>query len=178
ERARRLGIALSRPRFLIRGLGGLSAGYLERFADVLDAILDAYGEVYGFEEWSKVPGKKLRVRLHLEEKAAGAPHFAPQFEFHSEIDYPVEDGAAFRSPTAGGKFLFYGLCHELGHLIAMWGDAKREEDHHAWAHYTGVAIVEHLARGAKDRPALSGLADVRWRSLEIERKRLEGRRAS
>jgi hypothetical protein len=174
EHARRLGTALSRPRFVLRGLGGLESAYLERFADVLDAVLAAYDEVFGFAEWSKVPGKKLRVRLHLEEKITRSPHFAPQHPFHSEIDFPVVDAKELRSPTRDGQFLFYGLCHELGHVIAMWGKTKdEEEDHHAWAHYTGVAIVEHLSKdGGSD--LLRELKDARWRSLAGERERLAG----
>ncbi|MBI4600562.1 MAG: hypothetical protein HY721_01240 [Planctomycetes bacterium] len=178
EHARRLGSALSRPRFLLRGLGGLDGAYLGAFAEVLDAILDAYDAVFGFEEWSKVPGKKLRVRVHLEEKITRSPHFAPQFPFCSKIDFPVVDPKALRSPTADGKFLFYGLCHELGHVIAMWGDRDREEDHLAWAHYTGAAIVEHLSEAAKDRPFMAGLKDVRWRSLSKERERLTAAKPS
>lgn len=174
EAAKAQGVALSRPRFLLRGLGGLDAAYLETFAALMDAVLDAYGEVFGFEEWSKVPGKKLRVRIHLEKSIERPPHFAPQFPFHSEIDFPVVDASALRSPTADGKFLFYGLCHELGHVIAMWGDRNREEDRHAWAHYTGVTIVEHLAGSEKARPLLEGIRDVRWRSLSKERERLAG----
>ena len=158
-----LGTVVSRERFLARGLGGLSEEWLTSFADVTERLLDAYDEVFGFEEWSKVPGKKLRIRVHLEEEIASPPHFAPQFPFHSEIDFPVADASAFRSPTGDGKFLFYGLCHELGHVIAMWGDRSNEEDHHAWAHYTGVTIVEHLG-------ALDGLKDVNWRSLTVERE--------
>jgi hypothetical protein len=78
-------------------------------------------------------------------------------------------GDQFASPTSKGHFLFYGLCHELGHVIAMWGDLKTMEDHHAWAHYTGVVIVEHLAQQAKDKPALQNMKDARWRSLALER---------
>jgi hypothetical protein len=174
EHASRLGTALSRPRFVLRGLGGLDEAYLRGFAEVLDAVLDAYDELFGFQEWSKVPGKKLRVRVHLEAKITRPPHFAPELPFHSEVDFPVADGTGFRSPTPDGKFLFYGLCHELGHVIAMWGDPKREEDHHSWAHYTGVAIVEHLAQKSEGRPFLKDLKDLRWRSLAIERQRLEG----
>jgi hypothetical protein len=177
DHARRLGTALSRPRFILRGLGGLDAAYLERFADVLDAVLAAYDEVFGFAEWSKVPGKKLRVRIHLEEKITRGPHFAPEHPFHSEVDFPVVDAKAFKSPTRDGQFLFYGLCHELGHVIAMWGDGNKEEDHHAWAHYTGVTIVEHLSKG-KGSDLLADLKDVRWRSLEGERTRLEGKATS
>lgn len=173
EQARRLGIVVSRPRFILRGLGGLEPAYLERFADVLDAVLTAYDEVFGFAEWSKVPGKKLRVMVHLEEKITRPPHFAPEHPFHSEVDFPVVDATVFKSPTRDGQFLFYGLCHELGHVIAMWGDRKNEEDHHAWAHYTGVTIVEHLSKDSGSE-ILKDLRDVRWRSLEGERKRLEG----
>jgi len=178
DHARRLGIALSRPRFLLRGTGGLDAAYLERLAEILDAILAAYEEVFGFEEWSKVPGKKLRVRLQLDPKAERPPHFAPELPFHSEIVFPVPSGVGFKSPTADGKFLFYGLCHELGHVIAIWGSQKKEEDHHAWAHYTGVAIVEHLSEKAKDGPLLESLRDVRWRSLSAEKRRLDAKTPS
>lgn len=169
--ARKLGIAISKPRYLLRGTDGVERAGLERLSEVLDLVLDAYAEVFGFQAWSKLPGKKLRVRAHLVERIDRPPHFAPQFPFHSEIDFPVVDASDFRSPTADGKFQFYGLCHELGHVIAMWGDQQNEEDRHAWAHYTGVVIVEHLSKGPQ-RKALDGLGDVRWRSLELERKRL------
>jgi hypothetical protein len=174
DRAKALGTTLSRPRFQLRGLRGLDARYLETFADVMDTVLAAYDDVFGFKEWSKVPGKKLRVRIHLESKIEKPPHFAPELPFHSEIDFPVVDPEVFRSPTADGKFLFYGLCHELGHVIAMWGDARREEDHHTWAHYTGVTIVEHLAAKQPAPACLAQVKDRAWRSLEGERKRLSG----
>ncbi len=170
--ARELGVALSRPRFLLLGAGGLELPYLAHFAEVLEAILGAYDEVFGFAEWSKVPGKKLRVRVHLEQRIERPPHFAPQFPFHSEIDFPVVDAQRLHSPTADGKFLYYGLCHELGHVIAMWGSPSDEEDHHAWAHYTGVAIVEHLA--ASKPACLQEARDEGWRSLTLERERLTG----
>jgi hypothetical protein len=172
EHASRLGTALSRPRFVLRGLGGLDEAYLRGFAEVLDAVLDAYDELFGFQEWSKVPGKKLRVRVHLEAKITRPPHFAPELPFHSEVDFPVADGTGFRSPTPDGKFLFYGLCHELGHVIAMWGDRSSEEDRHTWAHYTGVLLVEHLSAEAGSKPWLKDLRDAGWRSLAKERERL------
>jgi len=174
EAAAALGTALARPRFLLRGLGGLDQAWLERFAEVLDGVLEGYDEVFGFEQWSKVPGKKLRVRVHLEAQITRPPHFAPQFPWHSEIDFPVVGPERLRSPTGDGKFLFYGLCHELGHVIAMWGDTSDEQDHHAWAHYTGVTMVEHLSQTQADAPWMEGLGDVRWRSLAAERERLAG----
>ena len=174
EDAATLGTALARPRFLLRGLGGLDEAYLARFAEVLEGVLAGYDELFDFEQWSKVPGKKLRVRIHLEQEITRPPHFAPQFPWHSEIDFPVVDPERLRSPTADGKFLFYGLCHELGHVIAMWGDRSSEEDHHAWAHYTGVLLVEHLSETQKGQEWMGDLRDVRWRSLSKERERLAG----
>jgi hypothetical protein len=170
EEAKKLGRMVSRPRFIVRGIGDFSEGYLDQFADVFDAVLTGYDDVFGFAEFSKLPGKKLRVRLHLEPEIKQPPHFAPEFPWHSEIDFPVSDPSGFRSPTPKGQFLFYGLCHELGHVIAMWGDLQTMEDHHSWAHYTGVAIVEHLSNKLKDAPLMQQLKDLRWRSLEIERK--------
>jgi hypothetical protein len=167
--AAKLGDAVSRPRFIVRGIGEFQPGWLDNFADVCDAVLAAYDEVFGFAEFSKVPGKKLRFRVHLEPAITKPPHFAPQFPWHSEVDFPVADGAQFSSPTKQGHFLFYGLCHELGHVIAMWGDLKNMEDKHAWAHYTGVVIVEHLATTAKDKPWMASLKDEKWRSLKLER---------
>ena len=172
-----LGIAVSRPRFLAIGTGGITTEGLTELCDVLDLVLDAYHEVFGLVNFSKVPGKKLRLRVRLVEKITEPPHFAPQFPYHSEIDFPVVDPKSFMSPTKDGKFLFYGLCHELGHVIAMWGDTKNEEDRHAWAHYTGAAIVEYFEKNKKERPALDGVRDFRWRSLDFDRKKLEASKA-
>lgn len=172
EQAESLGVAHSEERFLLLGEGGLGVDYLEGFATVLNDVLGAYDEVFGFQEFSKVPGKKLRVRLRLVEAITRPPHFAPQFPYHSEIDFPVIADDEFRSPTDKGQFLFYGLCHELGHVIAMWGNQSNEEDHHAWAHYTGLVIVEHLATRSKPPAWIDGCKDARWRSLTKERERL------
>ncbi len=175
-RAAELGIALSRPRFLARGEDGMQAEGLTAVAAAFDLVLDGYAEVFGLTDFSKVPGKKLRLRVHLVDKITRPPHFAPEFPFHSEIDFPVIDAKGFTSPTQQGQFLFYGLCHELGHVIAMWGDRQNEEDRHAWAHYTGVVLVEHLAKTQPDAPALKDVHDVRWRSLEFERKQLAAKK--
>jgi hypothetical protein len=169
DSAAKLGVARSRARFIIRAIGTFELNYVEGVADVFDGILAGYDELFGFKEFSKVPGKKLRVRLHREAAITKPPHFAPQFPWHSEIDFPVADGAQFSSPTPQGNFLFYGLCHELGHVIAMWGDPQTMEDKHAWAHYTGVALVEHLSASVPQKPWMGALRDVRWRSLKLER---------
>lgn len=168
--AAKLDTALARPRFLLRGVGGLDAKYLEGFADVLDGVLGAYDEVFGFREFSKVPGKRIRVRLRLVERIESPPHFAPEFPCHSEIDFPVVDAKELVSPTADGKFLFYGLCHELGHLVAMWDTNARKIDYHTWAHYCGVAVVEQLAQRKPAPKWLEKLRDVEWRSLAKERE--------
>lgn len=173
QRAGEIGIADSRPRFVAIGIGGMEPDGLQEIGDAFDLVLDAYRDVFGLERFSKVPGKKLRLRVHLETKITKPPHFAPQFPCHSEIDFPVVDAKAFRSPTQEGQFLFYGLCHELGHVIAMWGDPQNEEDRHAWAHYTGATIVEYFEKHEKERPVLDAVRDFRWRSLEFDRKRLE-----
>lgn len=171
-KAEELGVAASSGRVLVIAEGGLKEEYATHFARVCEDVLAAYDELFGFEEFSKVPGKKLRLRVHLEEEITRPPHFAPQFPYHSEIDFPVIDAERLRSPTAKGQFLFYGLCHEIGHVVAMWGDHRNEEDHHAWAHYTGVTIVEHLAQSADPPEWLANCKDVRWRSLSKERERL------
>lgn len=173
-RAEDLGVAHSGERVLVIAEGGLAREYAEHLGQVAGDVLAAYDEVFGFREFSKVPGKKLRLRVHLEEEIERPPHFAPQYAYHSEIDFPVIDAERLRSPTAKGQFLFYGLCHELGHVVAMWGNRTTEEDHHAWAHYTGVVIVEHMAQLKKsERPEWLGeCTDARWRSLEKLREEL------
>ncbi len=172
SRAEALGVALSRERILLLGEGGLSVSYLEHFALITEDVLAAYDEVFGFKEFSKVAGKKLRVRLHLEEAIKSPPHFAPQFPFHSEIDFPVIDAQTLNSPTPKGQFMFYGLCHELGHVIAMWGSQSNQEDHHAWAHYTGLVVLEHIATSKRKPKWLSHCRDFQWRSVEKELSRL------
>ncbi|MHC5040632.1 MAG: hypothetical protein ACYTHM_25245 [Planctomycetota bacterium] len=174
DHAAKLGTATTRPLFLLHGTGGLDRPYLERFAVVLEAVFKAYDTLFGFEEWSKVPGKKVRFSIHRVDRIERPPHFAPQYPYHSEVYFPVVDPKDFKSPTADGKFLFYGLAHELGHVFAMWGDRRNMEDHHAWAHYTGVAVVEHLSKTAGDRPFMKHLRDVRWRSLDKDRQALKG----
>lgn len=175
--AQRLGQVVVRPRFLVRAVGDLVPGYAEKFAGLVEEVLSAYDEVFGFAEYSKVPGKKLRIRVHRVPEIRQPPHFAPEFPWHSEVDFPVIEGDAFRSPTPAGQFLLYGLCHELGHVIAMWGDQKEMEDHHAWAHYTGVVVVEHLQKAAPGTAFLESSRDARWRSLTLERNLPENRRA-
>lgn len=172
EEAAKAGLLVSRPRFLALGRDGVTAAYLADFADVLDGVLDAYDRVFGFEEWSKVPGKKLRVLVHRVDAITRPPHFAPQFPFHSEVDFPVLAEERLTSPTAKGHFMLYGLCHELGHVIAMMDRGDRKEDHHQWAHYTGVAVVEELAGLRPAPPWMERMRDVRWRSLSKERERL------
>lgn len=169
-----LGVAYSSKRVLVIAEGGLTRDYAEHFAGIVEDVLAAYDEVFGFTEFSKVPGKKLRVRVHLEDAITNPPHFAPQYAYHSEIDFPVIDAERLRSPTAQGHFMFYGLCHELGHVIAMWDRPSNKEDHHAWAHYTGVVIVEHMAEARKQPKWLDDCKDVRWRSMTKEMKRLKG----
>lgn len=168
--AGKLGTAIFRPRLIVRGIGDFQESHLTTFADVCEAVLASYDELFGFAEFSKVPGKKLRFRVHLEQAITKPPHFAPEFPYHSEVDFPVADGTEFSSPSKQGHFFFYGLCHELGHVIAMWGDLKNMEDKHAWAHYTGALLVEHLTESAKAQPWMAKLRDARWRSLTLERK--------
>lgn len=169
ERARQLGQAAVGPRVVVRAVGDFAPGYADNFAALTEAVLAAYDEVFGFAEFSKVPGKKLRFRVHLEPTITRPPHFAPQFPWHSEIDFPVVQRDGLNSPTAEGHFLLYGLCHELGHVIAMWGSPQTMEDHHAWAHYTGVAVVEQLQKTATKPTFLATARDLRWRSMAIER---------
>jgi hypothetical protein len=166
----KLGSAVSKSRLIVRGIGSYEPGYLEQFAVVCEGILEAYDRVFGFAEYSKVPGKKLRFRVHVVPAITQPPHFAPQFPWHSEIDFPVVDNTRFTSPTPQGQFLFYGLCHEIGHVIAMWGDLKNMEDKHAWAHYTGTAIVEYLSERTETLDWMKDLRDARWRSLKLERE--------
>ncbi len=169
--AEKLGIVISRPRFLMRGLDGVQPAGLKAVADALDEVLDAYDRTFAFKEWSKVPGKKLRIRVHLVPEIERPPHFAPELPWHSEIDFPVLDPAAFQSPSSNGKMFLFGLCHELGHAIAMWGNAGDQEDHHAWADFTGYVVLDQLGT-RKNEPALHDLRDGQWYSLEKTRKRL------
>ena len=53
------------------------------------------------------------------------------------------------------------------------GDRGGMEDHHAWAHYTGGVIVEHMSGDKSNEKALASLRDVRWCSLSLERGKPE-----
>ena len=121
-----------------------------------------------------MPGKKLRVKVHLVERITSPPHFAPQFPFHSEIDFPVLEEERLTSPTSRGQFMFYGLCHELGHVVAMMDRGEQKEDHHQWADYTGNAIVEELSTRKPAPGWMKGLRDhPRWKGMERLRERVK-----
>jgi hypothetical protein len=169
---KRIGTALSRPRFLLLGKDGVSRAYLERLAPVIEGILESYDRVFGFAEFSKVPGKKVRIRVHRVEAITRPPHFAPQFPFHSEIDFPVLAEERLTSPTKAGQFQLYGLCHEFGHLVAMMDRGDAKEDHHMWAHYCGLAVLDDLLAREPAPAWREGLRDGRWRNLAKERERL------
>jgi hypothetical protein len=47
------------------------------------------------------------------------------------------------------------------------------EDKHAWAHYTGVTIVEHMSNNAAYKDVLENLRDMRWRALTLEKNKGE-----
>lgn len=54
---------------------------------------------------------------------------------------------------AGKRRIVYGFCHELGHMVAMWGEYRGvEDDQHAWAHYTGCLVVEEVYERLGDEP--------------------------
>lgn len=53
-------------------------------------------------------------------------------------------------------------------------DGERDADHHSWAHYTGVAICEHVARTRADRPWMARIRDAEPRCLAVERERHAG----
>ena len=47
----------------------------------------------------------------------------------------------------------YGFCHEMGHMAAMWGQYRvKEDDKHAWGHYTGCLIVEEVYKKLGNQP--------------------------
>ncbi len=174
EEAKKAGLLVSRPRFLLLGRDGVEQAYLESFAEVLQGILESYDRVFGFEEFSKVPGKKIRVKVHLVERITAPPHFAPQFPFHSEVDFPVLKEERLTSPTRAGQFMFYGLCHELGHVVAMMDRGEKQEDFHQWADYTGNAIVEDLSTREPAPGWMKGLRDFpRWKGMETLRERVK-----
>jgi hypothetical protein len=170
--AKKAGLLVSRPRFMLLGRDGVTRPYLEHLAGVVQGIFESYDRVFGFEEFSKVPGKKVRFRIRLVERITAPPHFAPQFEFHSQVDVPVLAEERLTSPTKAGQFQFYGLCHELGHVVAMMDREEKPEDFHQWADYTGNAIVEELSTRKPAPEWMEGLKDFpRWKGLETLRRK-------
>ena len=56
----------------------------------------------------------------------------------------------------------------------MWGDRQTMADHHAWAHYTGVVMVEACSK----EPWAKRLRDRQGRALELERRKLKDKAPS
>lgn len=80
---------------------------------------------------SKLEGKKVRILIHLDpERKRTRLFFHPSPPYHSELRLEISD--AKQLTLAGRQRLVYGFCHELGHMIAMWGEYPGvEDDKHA-----------------------------------------------
>ncbi len=109
-----------------------------------EAARKGYLERFGFTAVSKTPGKKIRILIHVNpELKRSRLYFHPSPRYHSELRFEVPSEKSLT--RAGKQRIVYGFCHELGHMVAMWGKYRVvEDDKHAWAHYTGALVVEDV----------------------------------
>ena len=149
--AAKLGQFRSSDNFLARVVGA-DPKYLEAALRLAEAAREGYRELFGFEEISKVPGKRVRIVIHVDpELETDRLYFHPSPPYHSELRLLVPETKYLT--LAGKRRLVYGFIHELGHMVAMWGEHNKvEDDRHAWAHYTGCLVVEEVYERLGNEP--------------------------
>lgn len=149
--AARLGRFGESDHFFVRVVGA-DPTYADAALRLGEAIHAGYRDRFGFETPSKVPGKKIRIVIHVDPKHPRPRlYFHPTPAFHGEIRYEIPDEKSLT--LSGGQRIVYGFGHELGHMIAMWGEYRRvEDDKHAWAHYLGCLLVEDVYERLGNEP--------------------------
>jgi len=141
--AARLGSFAASKHFVVRVVG-VDPKWGKSALDLAEAARAGYLELFGFSHISKVPGKKVRILIHVDPSIEKSRlFFHPTPMYHSELRYEMPDEKYLT--LAGQRRIVYGFCHELGHMVAMWGKYREvEDDKHAWAHYTGCLVVEKV----------------------------------
>ncbi len=174
--AARLGHHDASEHFVVRVVGA-ERRYARAALDLAEAARAGYEKLFGLRAISKVPGKKVRILICVDpELEKDRLYFHPSPPYHSELRLMVPDPKLLT--RAGGRRLVYGFCHELGHMIAMWGEhGGVEDDRHAWAHYTGCLIVEEVYDRLGNEPWPTWTAFQRRASGRARlEKQIEGRK--
>lgn len=131
---------------------GCDAKWARAAVRLAEAAREGHRKLFGFRSISKVPGKKIRILIHLDASHEGARlYYHPSPPWHSEIRYEIRDEKHLT--LAGRQRIVYGFCHEMGHMVAMWGQYRKvEEDFHAWGHYTGCLVVDQVYETLGNEP--------------------------
>ena len=149
--ARRLGRFEESEHFLARVVGA-GPEWGKAAVRLGEAAREGYEELFGLRELSKTPGKKVRILIHVDPSFERPRlYFHPGHPYHSELRYEVPDERYLR--LEGKQRIVYGFCHELGHMLAMWGEHQKvEDDRHQWAHYTGCTVVDEVYERLGNEP--------------------------
>ncbi|MBN1420415.1 MAG: hypothetical protein JXP34_16680 [Planctomycetes bacterium] len=125
--------------------------YAKAVAALYEACDAALRTRFGFAEGlSPMPGKRLHVHLLAGEGKELALWTSPgSARFPLVVNTMPTWERGFSPPGKGGPHIVYGLCHELGHVLAGW-----ENDRHQWAHYLGSLLLDEVvaALGEKTWP--------------------------
>lgn len=141
--ARRLGHFEESEHFFARVVGA-DAKWAAASLRLAEAAHAGYRELFGLDSISKVPGQKVRILIHVDPSHKRPRlYFHPSPPYYSELRYEIPDAKYLT--LEGRNRIVYGFCHEMGHMLAMWGVyGGVEDDKHAWAHYTGCLVVEEV----------------------------------
>ncbi|MHC4251353.1 MAG: hypothetical protein ACYS9X_19710 [Planctomycetota bacterium] len=171
----RLGHFEESEHFLVRVVG-TDPKWGKAALRLAEAARQGYVDIFGFDSISAIPGKKIRILIHVD-PAVRAPrlYFHPSPRLHGEMRYEMPDGKYLT--LAGRRRIVYGFCHELAHMLAMWGEYRvNEEDRHAWGHYAGCMVVEAVYDSLGNEPWPTWTAYQRRASgVARLRKQTEGR---
>lgn len=137
EEADRMGRFHRTEHFLLRE-SGMDDVQVASLLNVMETAHAAIVKRFGFEQVGAVPGKRIHLRVTIDDGLGIKLFTNPGSGEFSQI---VLRGPprALRAPTHRGPHVVYGLCHEFGHVLIGWKDSE-----HQWAHYLGSVITSDV----------------------------------
>jgi len=136
-----LGKAIATTHVLVR-YAGVPDEYAKAVAALYEACDASLRKRFGFGcGVSPMEAKRLHVHLFAGEGRNLSLWTSPgSTKFPLIVNTMPTWERGLSPPGKGGPHIVYGLCHELGHVLAGW-----EDDRHQWAHYLGSMLLEDVA---------------------------------
>jgi len=137
EEADRMGRFHLTEHFLLRQ-SGMEEKQVAALLILMETAHASITTRFGFEQVGAIAGKRIHLRVTLDDDLGTALFTNPRSAKFSQI---VLRGpkTVLNAPTNGGPHVVYGFCHEFGHVLIGWEDGK-----HCWAHYLGSVVASDV----------------------------------